>query len=273
MSNFTNLLVFAACFGAGFYIEPKLFRGEDAGTPATAESTTTESVTTPSSDSPAMQINMDLSKVQPEDFPEKVALLKPLNFSDEVSGMSMEIAQGTFVKPVRINGDMLVIQPIGMPIESEVLADDTNFKQLVIPIMLARLQNATGNPAPPVDDTTKPEVTPEAPPNTPTAEAPPEPAVTTANNSASTSLTEDQIIAKMKESILAGMVKEFIPAQISKMKIGTAAEVDGVTYEETGQVTFTAQTILGEQKHDALALFRDGNVEKWVWAKSMLEMR
>lgn len=49
-------------------------------------------------------------------------------------------------------------------------------------------------------------------------------------------------------------------------------EFDGDTYQ-TGRVSFKAETILGTQEHEAIALIEDGRVYKWMWARTKLEMR
>ena len=49
-------------------------------------------------------------------------------------------------------------------------------------------------------------------------------------------------------------------------------EYDGATYQ-TGRVTFEAETILGKQEYKAIALIKNGEVAKWIWAKTQLEMR
>ena len=76
----------------------------------------------------------------------------------------------------------------------------------------------------------------------------------------------------MKASVAAGKVTEFDAKQVVSWKAGEPLELDGQTYQ-TGLVSFKAETILGMQEHDAVALIENGAVTKWMWAKTKLEMR
>ena len=209
---------------------------------------------------PAPAIQVDLTKIKPEDFPAKIELKVDYTISEATSGVTMQLKKGQKVKPLRIEGSDLVIQPVGLPIESKINVDQTNFKELAVPRMLERLQNAVANkgsdPVPPVASVDPPVVTPPAP-------APP----TTASK-----LDEAAIVALLKADVEAGKVTEFKVNQVTEWNAGEEIEFDGETYQ-TGLVTFKAETILGVQEHEAIALIEDGKVYKWMWAKTKLEMR
>ena len=116
----------------------------------------------------------------------------------------------------------------------------------------------------------EPEPTPESEPLvTPEPEPKPEPASAPATDG---KLNEAAIIALMKASVKSGKVTEFQASQVTAWKAGSQIEFGEVSYQ-TGIVTFKAETILGVQEHDALALIKNGAVDKWLWAKSKLEMR
>ncbi|MGJ8678209.1 MAG: hypothetical protein ACSHX0_11875 [Akkermansiaceae bacterium] len=312
MSNISNLVLLAACFGGGFLVEPLIRPNVQTDAAANQPKETTDSQTAKTvelaekEELAAPTIQMDLSKVTLEDFPDKVTLLKDIEIVDSISGVKMQLAKGTLVNPVKINAGMLVVSPIGIPIETEVPADDTNFKELTLPKMLARMQQTSESPAKtsptkqlPSEEVTPEQVSPPAAVGTLEPAAPAEvldPAPTTIpspisspeepasalssepedaimGSVTSTKLTEQQIIDKMKDHITAGKVKEFTALQVTEITAGVPTLVKGVNYEETGRVIFTAQTILGEQTHGAIALFKGGEIEKWVWAKNLLEMR
>jgi serine/threonine protein kinase len=224
-------------------------------------STTVSPPSDPTPAPPAPAIQVDLSKITPADFPAKVELKVDYSISDANSGVTMRLRMGTKVKPVRVEGSQLVIQPVGLPIESKIDVDSTNFKELAVPRMLERLQNAVANkgrsptlPTPPVE------------PVMPSGPAAPEPPP------AAGRLHEASIVDLLKSDVQAGKVTEFKANQVTAWKAGEKMQFNGDTYK-TGRVTFKTETILGVQEHEAIALIEDGKIYKWVWAKTKLEMR
>lgn len=107
---------------------------------------------------------------------------------------------------------------------------------------------------------TPPVVTPE-PVSEP--EITPEPVVEEAGES---------IVDVMKASVKEEEVTEFKFSDVISWKEGESFEFEGESYV-TGVVTFKAETILGVQENDAIALIKDGAVYKWLWEKTKLEMR
>lgn len=287
MSNLSKIVILAAGLGIGYVIEPNIFpRSEEkVNTPASAETVDTEPDPI---DEPQTKIDLDLTKLIPSDFPEKITINTPHSISDAASGVKMDLPKGTLVKPVSIKGNNIVIQPIGIPINSEIDADDTNFKQLALPKLIDRLTKGpatvkapekpapTPTPAPvvPAEPTISVETPAEVPAVDPAANVaemtPPTETPPVSNGSA---ISDEEIIAAMKAHLAAGGVKEFTADQAISWEIGKEETVNGSTYKQSGRVKFTAQTILGKQTHGAIALIKDGKIEKWVWAKNMLEMR
>lgn len=206
---------------------------------------------------PAPTIQVDLSKITAEDFPEKVELKIDYTISEASSGVTMQFKKGTKMKPLRIEGSDLIVQPVGLPVESKIDVDQTNFKELAVPKMLERLQNAVANqgstPVPPVAS------------GDPTSETP----TPTASGA---KLDAAAVVALLKADVGAGKVTEFKANQVTEWKAGEEIDFDGETYQ-TGHVTFKAETILGVQEHEAIALIEGGKVYKWMWAKTKLEMR
>ena len=76
----------------------------------------------------------------------------------------------------------------------------------------------------------------------------------------------------MKKFIAAGTLKEFKAEQVVSWKAGEDESIDGVNYQ-IGLVTYKAQTIFGEKPVNAKALIKGGEVNRWVFAKSGMEMR
>lgn len=277
MSNLAKIAIIAVGVGAGYFIEPIVFprsaekpnSGEDASTEKTPLADN-EAATTPSSNQP--QIDLDLSKLQPSDFPEKITIYSDITINDPVSGVKMDLKKGTLVKPVSINGQNIVVQPINIPLNGEIPADSTNFKQLALPKLLARLQG--GAPAPATAEVIPKVETPieTAPPATP-VETVTEAVVETAPIVNTDPITDEEILTLMKAQVTAGEIKEFTIDQVTDWQIGPPVEVDGKTYQQSGRVVFTAETIIGKQTHGAIAAINNGKIEKWFWAKNMLEMR
>lgn len=276
MTNIGTILLLIVCVGIGYVLEPLFFEGREGVVTKAAAKTVPDPDAAPDDsadppgtpvpadqDPPAPSIEVDLSKVVPEDFPAKVELKVAHTISDANSGVTMKLEKGIQVKPVRLQAGRLVVQPVGLPIESLIDVDSTNFKELILPRMIERLQNAAvakaPEPAPPVEP---------APPADP---EPVPPAVTPATPAAD-KLDAAAIVALLKADVEAGQVTEFKAGQVTGWRAGEELEFDGNTYQ-TGLVTFKAETILGVQEHEAIALIEDGKVYKWMWAKTKLEMR
>ncbi|NWK55005.1 hypothetical protein HW115_05255 [Verrucomicrobiaceae bacterium N1E253] len=297
MNNIGSIVLIFVCVGVGYILEPIFFSGsnqsplkpapEEASEPDADEANKPgDETVTPDPDpvvDPATEpadggIQVDLSKLLPEDFPPKVTLKTPYTLSDEASGVTMQLKTGVKVKPLRIEEGLLVFQPVGFPIEGKTDVANTDFKELAVPLMLQRLQNALAQqeeadkvvvtPVPDPDPDPTPDPVPDPVPDPePVVEPKAEPV---ADNGSS--LDAAALVELMKASVAADKVTEFEADQVVSWKAGESMEFDGKVYQ-TGQVTFKAETILGMQEHDAIALIENGAVVKWMWAKTKLEMR
>ena len=85
-------------------------------------------------------------------------------------------------------------------------------------------------------------------------------------------LGEDKIIALMKDSIAGGAVKEFTSDQVKGWKANGEETIDGTKYQ-TGLAAYEAATIFGVRPVQAKALIKDGKIERWVYAKSGMEIQ
>ncbi|MCW1923434.1 hypothetical protein OKA05_12790 [Luteolibacter arcticus] len=113
-----------------------------------------------------------------------------------------------------------------------------------------------------------PDPAPEPAP-TPTPEPAPEPAPAPV---ASGTLSADDIVKVMQDSIKEKQVKEFTFEQVLGWKAGEEEEVDGAKYQ-TGQAAYKAETIFGVKTIQAKALIKDGKVSKWIWPNSGMEIK
>ena len=89
---------------------------------------------------------------------------------------------------------------------------------------------------------------------------------------ANAKLGDDEIIALMKESIAGGAVKEFTSDQVKGWKANGEETIDGTEYQ-TGLAAYEAATIFGVRPVQAKALIKDGKIERWVYAKSGMEIQ
>jgi len=276
MTNVGSFILILISVGIGYVLEPIFFSGSKQVVKTEVKDTTdkdtdvAEEPVTPTPP-PADAVQVDLSKITSADFPEKVTLKIPLTITDAASGVTMSLKKGSKVKPLRIVGDELEVQPAGFPVKGQIHVDQTDFKSLAVPMMLKRLQSAVAKNDPAPTPTPDPTPAPAAEP-TPAPVPEPTPAPAPTPEPVASKLDEAGIVAAMKASVTEGKVTEFKAAQVTSWKAGEDMDFDGESYQ-TGIVTFKAETILGVQEHDALALIKGGKIEKWMWAKTKLEMR
>jgi hypothetical protein len=206
------------------------------------------------------------------------------------------------VKPLRIEGQLLVVSPGDSPFEGRVSPSDTDLLENLRPDNSAATPPSTSTPEPAVP--TAPESTPAAQPTatsptdvdaTPPASTAtePTPAPTTgpaepgeANPPGSTpeapsgttstgapsAADADAVVKAMQESIRGGKVQEFKYEQVLGWKAAGDEQIDGESYQ-TGLVAYKAETIFGVKTIQAKALIKDGTVVKWIWPKSGMEIK
>ena len=242
MTNLGTFIMVAACVGMGYVIEPLFFelRNTDRNKSKVAKKETAKPKKKANKvkSKPVPTIKIDLSLVKPADFPETVSLRETFEIASD--GLTLTLEQGTAVSPVRLEGTDLIFKTKGMTLEHVIDVDQTDFKELVLPVMNARIQREAEMKR--IEDA-KPVV-----------------------------LDEVAIVSCMQASVAENEVSEFKADQVIEWLAGEDMEFDGVNYQ-TGMVTFEAETILGKQQQKAIALIENGKVEKWYWAKTKLEMR
>lgn len=120
-------------------------------------------------------------------------------------------------------------------------------------------------PAPEPAPTPKPQPEPAPEPEPaadPTPVAPP----------VATTLDEQGIVKLMQDSLKAKQLKEFTFEQVHAWKGGPEEEFDGQKYQ-TGIAAYKADTIFGMKTIEAKALIQGGEIKKWIWSKSNLEIK
>ena len=241
MTNLGTFIMVAACVGMGYVIEPLFFELRNADrnkSEVVKKEETAKPKKKVKKSKPVATIKIDLSLVKPADFPETVSLRETFEIASD--GLTLTLEQGTAVSPVRLEGTDLIFKTKGMTLEHVIDVDQTDFKELVLPVMNARIQREAEMKR--IEDA-KPVV-----------------------------LDEVAIVSCMQASVAEGMVSEFKADQVTEWVAGEDMEFDGANYQ-TGMVTFEAETILGKQQQKAIALIENGEVVKWCWAKTKLEMR
>lgn len=246
MTNTGTIILLGVCVGVGFVLEPLIMSLRENRKVETAEEEPKPEKKPAPAPQPAPAFELDLSMVTPEFFPEKVSLKQTITIGytdSDGNEVAEQLRQGTEVKPLRLEGKQLVYETIGTLLESQIHVDQTNFKELVIPVIMEQLRNA-GQPK-------EPEPEPE-----------PEPVF----------LNETAIVALIKASVEAGDVKVFSADQVSSWEAGEDMEHDGVTYQ-TGHVSYhQEETILGPQSYKAIALIKNGKVVKWISEVTKLKL-
>ncbi|MDA7880686.1 hypothetical protein N9A94_00090 [Akkermansiaceae bacterium] len=248
---------------------------------------------------------IDLAEYRADDLPKIVKIEKPTELpTNSGEGVKM-LTRGTKVKLLNRDGQELIIESTDGVAKGRVSIDATDLYGVLAqakfdkdagkvaggnqptppttptPPAPAPTGNPPVKPAPPVvAQVDPPNVDPPTPDpgtggpmaTTPSGDgdAPDKPAP--GPDIGNAKLTADEIVALMKKFIAAGTLKEFKADQVVTWKAGEDESIDGVTYQ-IGLVTYKAQTIFGEKPVNAKALIKGGNIDRWVFAKSGMEMR
>ena len=244
---------------------------------------------------------IDLAEYRADDLPKIVKIAKRVELETNSGEGVKVLTRGTEVKLLNRDGEKLIIESTDGVAKGRV---DIEITDLYGVLAQAKFDKDAGKvagaptptpPQPPVNPTPPANPTPPVAKVDPPVVTPPAPnsgdgspmastdngdgAPTTTEDSAPTSdtgdkkLTADEIVALMKKFIAAGTLKEFKADQVVTWKAAEEDEnIDGVNYQ-IGLVTYKAQTIFGEKPVNAKALIKGGEIDRWVFAKSGMEMR
>ena len=141
MTNISSFILILVCLGIGFVVEPAFFSGsksspvvgpaelvaDDEESEVMTDGIASPDPVTPEPISENVEEQVDLGKLTPADFPAKVILKIAYTIEDAASGVTMNLKAGAKVKPLRVDGDILVFQPVGLPIEGQTELSNTNF--------------------------------------------------------------------------------------------------------------------------------------------------
>jgi hypothetical protein len=232
--------------------------------------------TTPTSPTPPV---IDLAKLTADQLPAQVTLKVATEVAD-ASGLKMKIDPGNRLKLVRLEGTQVVVSPGTSPFEGRVPVSGTDLLEqlaakppVTAPIApIAPVPVPVPEPAPPATPSQPPPSgnvqEPVPPPATPTPEpSAPEPPAT-----APPSSPVVDVVEVMKEHIRSGAIKEFTFAQVLGWKNLADEAINGETYQ-TGLAAYKAETIFGEKTIEAKALIQNGQVVRWIWPKSGMEIK
>lgn len=242
---------------------------------------------------------VDIGRYVLEQLPKEVLLKKPTEVADTTSGVKMTIPAGTKVKLVRIGAGTLIISP-GLPtVEGEVEVQDTDIREQIIsnPPPALDPKAVAANPAtgenPPADAMAKNEpagdsmtgASPDKPADTaandpamnePTEGSNPALAPEKAPDAAATaefsSMTPDDIVKAMQDSVKGGQITSFKFEDASEWTAGEPEEVDGKKFN-TGLVSYQGKTFLGVKTIQGKAYIAGGKVIRWVNPRSGTELK
>lgn len=231
---------------------------------------------------------INLDEVRDNELPTTVKIENATEIPTLSGEGQVRLRKGDVVTLLNRKDDVLIVEKPDSNGKGEISPKDTDlFQQLAKQIYEKEAGGAVAVTTPPApvpvpvpNPVPAPNPTPVAgvdPTPTPTpepmpvVEPEPEPAPTPAPVGGA-KLTDDEIIALMKESIAGGAVKEFTSDQVKGWKPNGDETIDGTEYQ-TGLAAYEAATIFGVRPVQAKALINDGKIERWVYAKSGMEIQ
>ena len=220
-----------------------------------------------------------LDEVRDNDLPETVTIENPTVIPTSGGEGQVRLKKGDVVTLLNRKNDLLIVEKSESNGKGKISPKDTDlFQQLVKTIYEREAGGSVATATPPASI---PAPAP-APAPTPAPVAKIDPVVPnpepmpvvepTPAPAADAKLDEDKIIALMKDSIAGGAVKEFTSDQVKGWKANGEETIDGTEYQ-TGLAAYEAATIFGVRPVQAKALIKDGKIERWVYAKSGMEIQ
>jgi hypothetical protein len=231
---------------------------------------------------------INLDEVRDNELPKTVKIENATEIPTLSGEGQVRLRKGDVVTLLNRKDDVLIVEKPDSNGKGEISPKDTDlFQQLAKQIYEKEAGGAVAVTTPPApvpvpvpNPVPAPNPTPVAgvdPTPTPTpepmpvVEPEPEPTPTPAPVGGA-KLSDDEIIALMKESIAGGAVKEFTSDQVKGWKPNGDETIDGTEYQ-TGLAAYEAATIFGVRPVQAKALIKDGKIERWVYAKSGMEIQ
>jgi hypothetical protein len=291
MNSFFNFVGIAAAGALGYYAEPNLRFQLTGLKPSTREIAFGRTAyIQPTDGGPTVALN----SLTPEQLPETVLLMSPVECSDPTTGASQTLPAGSRARLISTEGANLVVQPINslltgrIPLnESDLLIQLGKKSSLtaIMPRSLAPASAAMPAPAPtaslapappahlaPAPIVAAPPIT--TPPPAPAEEASPPPTPEALSPAPATAVqaVSGDVLKIMKASIQAADIQEFKFADVLEWAVDEEEILDGVTYQ-VGTASYKAETLFGVKTLHAKALIQEGKVVRWVAKKSGLEIK
>lgn len=208
---------------------------------------------------------VDLATLRQDQLPKEISILSSMPFKHKETGLFINVPIGSKHQPIKV-----------VPPNVHLRVTGTKY-QVVMPIaktdLIEQLSRMTheATPAPIAADTNP--TTPSAPVTAAPAIAPtPDPIPSAVPSIPAVSNSSDvDAVSLMRSSLQQNPVKEFAIGQITAWNPGPEETFDGETFA-TGTVSYEATTILGQKTMQAKALIKNGRIEKWIHAKSGIEI-
>jgi hypothetical protein len=231
---------------------------------------------------------IDLAEYRDADLPLTIKIEKPVTIPTIDNDGEVRLGKGDTVNLLNRKDNVLIIESIKGNGKGEIAPQNTDIYTVLAARKFEKAVadgggSMAGTPPVPVSTpvptpTPAPAPGPEpvavvdpTPPPTPAVEPEPTPTPPPAPVG-EVKLTEEQIIELMKKSIDGGAVKEFKTEQVKCWKASGDETIDGSDYQ-TGLAAYEAATIFGVRPVQAKALIKDGKIERWVYAKSGMEIQ
>lgn len=282
MKYLSFLVVLILLFLGGYFLQPVF-------TPLLVKNQASREVVEKEVTVNGFKVKVDLDNLAPDLIPGQLALKEKVSLSAGDEKESRELEAGETVALVEVRkGHLLVADPAHPEFTALVPSEFTDIFERAAKLKFEAGQRAVATNNPPAatsatptptsgaeetppempeDPTTKPEETPEV---STTPEKMPDPAPT--DPGSREPVGSEEIVALMKASVESGAIKKFTADQVDAWTVGEPETIDGVDYQ-VGLVSYQAETIFGVKPVEAKALVRDGKVEKWVYAKTGMEIR
>ncbi len=242
----------------GYTLEPNMRVYLTGEKPSLAEIANRESILLQMPDGK----RIELTSLPASQFPKVITLKDAFSLQDKAAGIAVDIAAGSEVNLVRIEGSNAVITQGQSGFKVKIPLVNTDLLEKLSKTLWI---SDTAPPATPAPVTVESTPIPASEATPPLASTTPEPP-TTANTG------HVDVVKLMQNSINAGEIKEFGFAAVTEWKAEEDETIEGEIYK-IGIATYKAETILGLKMIQAKALIKDGKVVRWIRPKTGREIK
>ena len=203
---------------------------------------------------------IDLASLRVDQLPKEVTIFITRPFRHSIGNIELTILPGSKHAAVKID-----------PPNVHLRIEGTKY-QFVLPIektdLIDQLSQMSFDsaPAPIYTKPALPEPQSPSAQTTPSSTVSPKPTPTASSTASST-----DAVMLMRDCLRNKPLKEFNISQITSWSAGPQETIDGETFA-TGIISYEAKTILGQKSMQAKALIKNGSIQKWIHAKSGIEI-